>query len=65
MWNHTLAWEIAMKLVSLALLLAVGSSNAAAAAPGPLPFLSDDYARARAEANRRHLPLFVDVWAPW
>ena len=32
---------------------------------GPLPFISDDFARARAEAVQRHVPLFVDVWAPW
>ena len=30
-----------------------------------LPFINDDYVRARAEANRRKLPMFVDVWAPW
>jgi hypothetical protein len=30
-----------------------------------LPFIEDDYAKARAEAKRRKLPLFVDVWAPW
>lgn len=30
-----------------------------------LPFIEDDYAKARAEAQRRKLPMFVDVWAPW
>ena len=30
-----------------------------------LPFIDDDYARARAEARSRKLPLFVEVWAPW
>jgi hypothetical protein len=25
----------------------------------------NDYAGARAEAQRRHLPLAVEVWAPW
>jgi hypothetical protein len=30
-----------------------------------LPFVRDDYARARAEAKQRKLPMFVDVWAPW
>jgi hypothetical protein len=34
----------------------------AAAAPGTI---SDDYARALAEAKRRGVPLVVDVWAPW
>jgi hypothetical protein len=35
------------------------------AVPAPLPFVRDDYARARAEATQRKLPMFVDVWAPW
>jgi len=30
-----------------------------------LPIINDDYPRARAEAIRRNVPLFVDVWAPW
>jgi len=35
------------------------------ATPGPLPFVRDDFARARAQATQRKLPMFVDVWAPW
>ncbi len=31
----------------------------------PLPFLSDDYAGALAEARARQLPLFIEAWAPW
>ncbi|HVU03054.1 MAG TPA: thioredoxin family protein [Polyangiaceae bacterium] len=31
----------------------------------PLPFIEDDFGAARAEATRRNLPLFVDVWANW
>lgn len=30
-----------------------------------LPFIKDDSTRALAEAKRRKLPLFVEVWAPW
>ena len=37
----------------------------AAATAARLPFITDDFARASAEASRRHLPLFVEVWAPW
>jgi len=37
----------------------------AAATPARLPIRNDDYAQARAEATRRHLPIFVDCWAPW
>ena len=53
-----------MKLSALVLITALVPS-AAPAMPGRLPFIADDYARARAEATRRRLPLFVDVWAPW
>jgi thioredoxin-like negative regulator of GroEL len=31
----------------------------------PLPFIADDYPRALAVARSRHVPLFVDAWAPW
>ncbi len=31
----------------------------------PLSFIEDDHPRALAEARRRHVPLFVDSWAPW
>ena len=31
----------------------------------PLPFLSDDYGRALADARARSLPLFIEAWAPW
>jgi hypothetical protein len=31
----------------------------------PLPFRSDDYASALADARARDLPLFVEAWAPW
>ena len=50
------------KVAVLALLLcAVGSARAAS----HLPFISDDYDRARAEATARHLPLVLEVWSPW
>jgi hypothetical protein len=47
-------------LTILALSLATPASSA-----GRLPFVSDDYPRALADARARHLPLVVDVWAPW
>ena len=31
----------------------------------PLPFHSDDYPKALAEARSRDLPLFIEAWAPW
>jgi hypothetical protein len=36
----------------------------AAAAPG-LPWIDDNYAQALAAAKARHVPVFVEVWAPW
>lgn len=30
-----------------------------------LPFRNDDFPGAAAEARQRHLPIFVEVWAPW
>ena len=31
----------------------------------PLPFIPDDYPKGLAEGKLRHLPMFVEVWAPW
>jgi hypothetical protein len=50
-----------MKLSTLVLLGALVPAPAAAS----LPIINDDYASAQAQATERHLPLFVDVWAPW
>ena len=38
---------------------------AAILASPALPITADDYDGARADAARRGVPLFVDVWAPW
>jgi endonuclease YncB( thermonuclease family) len=38
---------------------------AAAPAGPPLPFLQDDYPAALAQARERHVPLFIEAWAPW
>jgi len=46
-------------------LLAFISVSALAASAASLPFIQDDFAKARAEAMRRKLPLFVECWAPW
>jgi hypothetical protein len=40
-------------------------SSIAAASSFALPFVNDDYRAALKAAKQRHLPLFVDVWAPW
>ena len=31
----------------------------------PLPFHSDEYPKALAEARARAVPLFIESWAPW
>ena len=49
--------RLALLLVSMHLTAGVASAN--------LPLIRDDFARARAEATQRKLPMFVDVWAPW
>ena len=60
----TLRYRSALTLTLLAAALG-------AVAPGlrgqdqALPFIDDDYARARAEARARRLPLFIEAWAPW
>jgi len=30
-----------------------------------LPWIEDNYAKALDAAKSRHVPLFVEVWAPW
>ena len=47
------------------LLLLALSAPAVGATTARLPFVEDDYNKALAEASRRGLPVFVEVWAPW
>jgi hypothetical protein len=54
-----------MQASTLVLLSALSMSPPPAEGPSRLPIISDDYVRARAEANRRQVPLVVEVWAPW
>jgi hypothetical protein len=35
------------------------------AAASALQFIADDFPRARDDAKRRHVPIFVEAWAPW
>ncbi len=43
------------------------ASEAQLAHPGKpaVPFIENNYAEARAQAQQRNVPLFVDMWAPW
>jgi hypothetical protein len=58
--NQSVRTLLAMKRLSIVLLLSALATSATA-----LPIIQDDYAKARAEAQRRRLPLFIEVWAPW
>ncbi len=51
-------------LLALAM-VASASARGERADTRPLPFISDDYARALADARARALPLFIEAWAPW
>lgn len=51
--------------LSALLLVLIFSTPAVRATTTRLPFVEDDYAKALAEAQRRQLPVFVEVWAPW
>lgn len=59
--------QLALLLALVAGVPAVAAATARADAGDarPLPFLSDDYARALGEARSRALPLFIEAWAPW
>lgn len=52
-------------LSTLVLLSAIASCAMPPVVPSRLPIINDDYARARAEAIKRNVPVFVEVWAPW
>ena len=52
-------------LSAFVLVSTLATSAAATTAPGRLPFVENDFPRARATARARQLPLFVEVWAPW
>ena len=53
-----------MKRFAAAAVIAIVSTASADAAT-VLPFITDDYAKAVAEAKTKNVPLFVDAWAPW
>ncbi len=51
--------------LALATLLGASAAFAAPAATSNLPWIEDDYGRAVAEAKARHVPIFLEAWAPW
>lgn len=48
-----------------AFLLTLPLAPAVAAAGAVVPFVADDYPQALAQARARHLPIFLEAWAPW
>ncbi|HTO92285.1 MAG TPA: hypothetical protein VMJ70_14235 [Candidatus Sulfotelmatobacter sp.] len=54
-----------MRFAAAVLFTTLAASATGSGTATHLPIINDDYARARAEATQRHLPLFVEVWAPW
>lgn len=57
---------VALLLAVLAASPAAGAARSALAAPrGPLPWIANDYPKAVALAKARHVPIFVENWAPW
>ena len=53
------------RLVPAVLALAALAVPGAADVDKVLPFISDDYTKALAEARSQKLPLFIEAWAPW
>jgi len=49
---------------NLLLWVLLASATISAGATG-LPFIQDDFAKARAQALQSKLPIFVECWAPW
>ena len=54
---------MAMRKLTLILTLLVAAPLLRAAEV--LPFIENDYGKAVARAKTKHIPLFVDAWAPW
>lgn len=46
-------------------LLALTSSSGTTPTKMALPFIENDYPKALAQAKARHVPIFVEAWAPW
>jgi hypothetical protein len=63
--------RINLPVFCLALALSASAATAAVAPPkhtihaSAVPFITDDYTRAVAEAKARKVPLFIEAWAPW
>ena len=57
--------RLAIGAMVFALAAPLAAGDAGAAAGRALPFIEDDYPKARALARSKTLPIFVEAWAPW
>jgi hypothetical protein len=55
----------ALALTILALAVPHPAAATGPAAHGVLPFIPDDYPKARQAARARKVPIFIEAWAPW
>lgn len=60
-----LVWRMAMRRRRTWAWLILVLTMTASAGATSLPFIYDDFAKARSQAIERGLPLFVECWAPW
>jgi hypothetical protein len=69
--RYILALVVAVLLLCGAALAASPQAAAAKAAKTAtvskpaVPFVENDYAKALAGAQKRNVPIFVELWAPW
>ena len=54
-----------MRVRNAVLIAAVLAMAPMARAKEVLPFIDNDYAKAVAQAKTKHVPIFVEAWAPW
>jgi hypothetical protein len=54
-----------MKTVGFAVLAVAAAISAVPASASVLPWIENDYPHARSLALARHVPIFVEAWAPW
>lgn len=64
MRSSTTFWLFAL-LASSSAQLGFAASPPPKSRPAALKFIDDDYRKALAQAKSRHLPIFVEAWAPW
>jgi len=76
MLHRRITTDLAALVAAVLLPAAAAAATVPAHAPMPaahlishsheaVPFLADDYAGALAAAKAKHVPIFVEAWAPW